>query len=512
MKTTVITSILTLFVFFQSFAQPHEPSNLLIAFNPDTHPDTIAYYRDSLLFAEQVWVSPLTETRLWTLSFPFEYDVNGETMLIENVIDAFTGVNGNRDGGDLNLEGGGLDLKATVSYFPGGAVGVPGLPCGNKFDYYHSQGESPVKIAILDSGAFLEIEGSADYPFKPNVEKITDYIDASNNGEDQNNHGTHLLSIMDYVASKELEGDNSGITYDIRRILDADNRGNVANLIYAAEQAAVDGANIINLSLGFDNSFGNEFFITNMLEALEEHNVLVVASAGNNGYNLGETDWILPATLNYGNFVTVGSVNCRPRKNGFSNYGEYSVDLGMVGTKIDGYGIDGELIALTGTSQAAAIISGMAGVLATHQEEFDAHELKCALMEGVDVYNSLNNKFASAGVANASRSHNILKEGCDNIYDGGPFISPLSKDVQTGDNEIYPNPVSDMLYLKLDQGEYDISIMDIQGRTQFVKQVIVEDDETEIKINLRDFASGGIYFLSTTDATGQVNTHKLVKH
>lgn len=82
-------------------------------------------------------------------------------------------------------------------------------------------------------------------------------------------------------------------------------------------------------------------------------------------------------------------------------------------------------------------------------------------------------------------------------------------DFQTSEIQIYPNPVEDMLYLRIPEtknGQKNkISLINIAGRTVFEFDTYLN----YLMIDVNEYASG-IYFLTSSNEQGEISTNKLI--
>ena len=518
MKTAILSLCITCSLIFGLNAQPsqYDPQTYLISFEKGTSEIHIDEVMEDLNSTE-VWVSPLSETRLWKFNdFPILITMpDGTSYIAEDILQGQTGVHAHRDDDD-SLVGGGLNelTDAKYSITTGGPLN-PTLPCLEEYRYFLKQGtKSSVKVAIVDSGVQQEINGSTTYPFDPIIYNIKDYLDGTaGGGVDQNNHGTHLLSIMNFVAEYHDPESSSNVSYDVRRILDAENTGSLADLIYATEEALVAGANIVNLSLSFYDADGtNEHFVKILIDEVEELNALLVVSAGNNSDNLDITDAILPASLQSPNLVTVGALYCNRKLTDFSNFGLASVDIATAGENVAGYDRFGNIVNFDGTSQAAAIVSGLSALLGTYQSTFDGQAIKCALIEGSRPASTLNGKIFSEGFVDAIRSKRKVVRGCETIYgDGGPGEARSIESDKFLDSDAFPNPFTNVINLNLNKGTYKIQVSNTQGKIMFSQNIISELDGEVHSLDLSSLANNAIHFITILNDAGEQTVHKVFR-
>ncbi|WP_405209204.1 S8 family serine peptidase [Aquimarina sp. LLG6339-5] len=159
---------------------------------------------------------------------------------------------------------------------------------------------------------------------------------------------------------------------------------------------AVDnGAKVINMSFGKTFSLHKEW-IFDALRYAAKHDVLIVSSAGNGSLDLEKENHYYPNDNdNNGEefsdtFMLIGAISNQLNSDllpYFSNYGKTDVDLFAPGHKIyttfpkNNYKLD------SGTSLAAGIVSGVAGLIRSYYPDLSAIEVKNILMESGTRYN-----------------------------------------------------------------------------------------------------------------------------
>jgi hypothetical protein len=115
-------------------------------------------------------------------------------------------------------------------------------------------------------------------------------------------------------------------------------------------------ANIVNLSVENDNLAGLE-------NVLQNNQLLVVAAAGNDGLNVDENPRYPAAAAMRDRLITVAAHDATGKLASFSNWGKNLVDLAAPGCQIDSTLPGGKRGALSGTSQAAPLVSFTAALL-----------------------------------------------------------------------------------------------------------------------------------------------------
>ena len=244
-------------------------------------------------------------------------------------------------------------------------------------------GFSEVIVAVIDSGVAIlhpDLEaGSAvnnfDLPDGLDNDESGyiddtfgwDFFDNDNNPFDENGHGTLVASIIS--AENNNNTGITGISPTARilpiRIFSDFGRGHIpilgiSDLVFALNYALIRNARIINLSLG-----GFAFSNTEKLafDLLDEAGILVIASAGNGGFDgIGDNndlEPIYPASYTSPNIISVAALDRSGRLAYFSNHGANSVDIAAPGTDILGADITRETIFFEDfNSRAPGWISG----------------------------------------------------------------------------------------------------------------------------------------------------------
>lgn len=175
------------------------------------------------------------------------------------------------------------------------------------------------------------------------------------------------------------------------------------DIALAIRYAVNNGAKVINISSGKDFSLHKSWVLDAILYA-EKNNVLIVTSAGNNSKNLD-----LPELENYpndenlngeeltSNFIKVGASNYlldNNLKDDVTNFGKDDVDVFAPGNKIYTTSLKENEAAYafkSGTSYAAPIVSGVAGLIYAYYPNLSVSEIKKIIIETGITYSVLVN-------------------------------------------------------------------------------------------------------------------------
>lgn len=198
--------------------------------------------------------------------------------------------------------------------------------------------EPSATVAIVDSG----IERSA----LPSDSVIRDRIDLTDDTGEVSPHGTEIASIVAAQAP-------SARLLDIR-VLDGDGSGSTRDVARGIEAALASGADVINLSSAVPAS---DPAIRAAMRAAVDAGSVVVVAAGNDARDLGrDPAWRAiaadPCT------VVVGAAREDGTPLATSNHGSGVVEAWVDGDAVPAVGLDGQLVAISGTSPAAAAVTG----------------------------------------------------------------------------------------------------------------------------------------------------------
>jgi serine protease len=244
-------------------------------------------------------------------------------------------------------------------------------------------------------------------------------------------------------------------------------------LIYAAD----NGADIINCSWGLLNQSQSEQDIIN---AVWEEGVLIIASAGGNSNDTP----IYPAA--YDHVMAVTATDQTDHKAYFAGFGSW-VDISAPGVEVYAiYGDDYSIV--SGTSFSAAMVSGLAGLVATWYPDLVNDEIQEIIESSADPIDHLNPGFE--GMLGAGRINSLACVRTAVEYeDTSPTLF--------GFDPNYPNPFNSSTVLSFHLGEalpVEISIYSIMGqRVATLHQGMLEAGEHRIPWDADDLPSG-VYF------------------
>jgi thermitase len=229
----------------------------------------------------------------------------------------------------------GLTVTAADYDLIAGRWGVERINVSAAWD--EADGFRGVLVAVLDTGI------ASDAPFAHRIMASMDFTGIGST-EDEHGHGTHMAGTIAAIAP------NANLLN--ARVADRRGRCSTPDVARAIRWAADRGAQVINISLEVAPSPELE----RAVNYAWERGAIVVAAAGNSG----STTPAFPAA-----YVTVMAVAGTNQSDGLavlSNHGDW-VDIAAPGFKIYAERPGNELGYETGTSPAAAHVSGVAALL-----------------------------------------------------------------------------------------------------------------------------------------------------
>ena len=253
-------------------------------------------------------------------------------------------------------------------------------------------GDADVTIAIVDEGIKYDhpdLEGTVA------SDRGRDFVDDDDDPYPDvladEYHGTHVAGIAAAGTDNAIGiAGISNATLLSVRALDETGVGSTADIADGIQWATDNGANIINLSLG---GGGYSETLQKAVSYAYEKDVLLIAAAGNDSG--GPVSY--PAA--YDECIAVSALDPDGSLASYSNTGS-QIELAAPGTNLlstwtnDGYST------LTGTSMAAPVVSGVTGLILSHQN-ISNEEVRSRLKDTA-VDTGLSNNKQGAGLVDAS--------------------------------------------------------------------------------------------------------------
>jgi subtilisin family serine protease len=191
------------------------------------------------------------------------------------------------------------------------------------------------------------------------------FVNNTANVQDDNGHGT--ITAMEIGAHSTIDPRIMGGAYGselmVLKAMDASGHATSQTIGTAIHYAVDHGASVINLSLG---AHSTDMEIQNAMQYAYDRGAIVVAAAGNDGTSSVE----FPAA--YAKvFSTVIAVGATQNTKGHEAMAAFSNTAGdhvfnfvdAIGTGINGFSLDGQINAWSGTSMSAPLVAAEAAIL-----------------------------------------------------------------------------------------------------------------------------------------------------
>lgn len=226
-----------------------------------------------------------------------------------------------------------------------------------------------IKIAVIDSGCFHHDD------LKANLLEGKNYFDGSTDTSDIDGHGTHVSGI---IAAENNDFGIIGVAPKAKIVpLKCFENNNASfDIIAEAIYDAVDlfDCQIINMSFGTSI---NSRTIKEAINYAHKNGLILVAAVG----NYGTSTIYYPA--GYEEVIGVGSVGSDKEKSEFSQSNK-SVTVVAPGEMVKSTSNTNDYEYKQGTSQSAPLVSGMAAILVSMDDNISNEDFKRILIEFSD--------------------------------------------------------------------------------------------------------------------------------
>jgi subtilisin family serine protease len=218
-----------------------------------------------------------------------------------------------------------------------------------------------------------------------------DVVNRDSDPMDDADHGTHVAGIIGALGNNGIGV--AGINWNVRlmacKFMDSDGYGTVAGAIECMDYigALTDRGVAI---VAANASWGSYAYSQALFDAIDAHRtkgILFVAAAGNNDYN-NDLAPHYPSSYYLSNVIAVASTNTADFLGVYSNWGRTSVHVGAPGDDIWSTTGRNTYGPFTGTSMAAAHVTGIAALLKAQDPARDWKAIKNLILAGGDRYAS----------------------------------------------------------------------------------------------------------------------------
>jgi len=501
MKNLLITIQFVFLISLLTAQNNYDQLRYLVVFNDDI-PTSIINQIKTEHQAEELWVSPYSSVRYWK-SPGYPHYVNND--LISDIKEEVKKLTGRAE-----VTGSGLNYDVVNFGEPLGYSGPELSPCYLSFQPSSNASHNSTIVSILDTGLKPFGTYPPEFTFEYGNYTGYNYIDGVPDMQDDNGHGTHIAGIISHVSQHlDLNGLNglniSDIKFDIRKVFDEQGHGSISDIVYAFDDAVLLGAKVINMSFAYygEKSVNKPDPLEHSILKAAQDEVLVVCAAGNEELNNDIAQFpAYPASYTCDNILSVGSINCHSDLSTFSNFGEQSVDVTFLGEFVHGPSPQGDLVSKSGTSQATAVVSGIATAATTYLTFPDYNKVKCAILNTAKYSQSLQGYVLSSGVADALNAATISAlQSCE--YNGHvDFRSNTSISEDQLDWKISPNPMNNNGILNINStiaGSYNLQIFNMDGKLNMSTNVKCKVGENAIYMDDLSSLNSGTYIIKISN-------------
>jgi subtilisin family serine protease len=311
-------------------------------------------------------------------------------------------------------------------HYTGQGVNLPGADINAPDAWNLTTGNKNIVLAVIDTGVDYTHPDLAPNMFRNEADCNDNGIDDDGNGYvddchgisvvagnsdpmDDDSHGTHIAGILGAAGNNSIgvAGVNWTTSILACKFLDGDGYGTTAGAIECLNYLAAlkdRGVNIV----ASNNSWGGGLYSQALKDAIDtqrQRGILFIAAAGDAELP-GDNDdrQTFPCTYNLPNIICAGSTYMNDGYfSHISNYGKRTVHIAAPGSRITStvpvaYGSYAED---SGTSMAAAFVTGVAGLIKASYPNADWREIRNRILLGGDDRKYLADKTITGKKLNA---------------------------------------------------------------------------------------------------------------
>ncbi len=283
----------------------------------------------------------------------------------------------------------------------------------------YQTGSPNIRIGVFDTGIDTD-----NTDLKNKIDQAISFVTGDPYAGDKFGHGTNVASL---IAAEANNGFGiSGVCWGCRlvavKVLSNTGAGVTSDLAEALRWAAANNIQIINMSLGNGTGGDPGSVLSDAIKAAYDQGILLIAAAGNEGANS------VSYPARYDQVISVGAIDpTTGERAAFSNYKDGS-ELMAPGVDIfgDTFPNIGNVPITSGTSFAAPLAAGVAGLLWSEQPSLTRDEVRSRLSSSTKDLNTPGwdeqTAFGSVDAAAALRVAAFkVKQGKDVVSYPNPF-------------------------------------------------------------------------------------------
>ena len=267
---------------------------------------------------------------------------------------------------------------------------------------------SDIVVAVIDSGVDSlcpdlqdKVDTARGYNFYGWMQGNLQLVPRDDYG-----HGTHIAGIIAASANGTvgITGLNTKAKILPIRFTDGGGRGTQLDAAAAIHYAVDMKARIINCSWGY---YQYNQVLKEAIEYALSKGVIVIAAVGNDGFNAKQ----YPAAFD--GVLSIGSVDAKKKHLAFSNSGDY-LDFVTYGDNLYSTLPNGQYGAKSGTSQSAALFTGIVARILSFKTELSPKELQTLLIQNSDLIDTASkDELTGYGILNIPKLFKALDAPVD---------------------------------------------------------------------------------------------------
>ena len=509
-----LKKLLLLFLFFPIFLlgyinssnaqSTYDDDTFIILFDNNTSANKIELFRQEFN-ATEIWISPYAGIRFWKINF-FPFTLSSTGQKINDINEGVKAANERP-----SVDGVGFNYKTTIPSFNKGTRidGGNNINCKPFTINTNDLGAVPnqyFKIAIFDTG--ISEFGDSSIYYNNLFEGLyigKDFVNNDAIPNDDHGHGTHIAGI---ISSLNDDISLNPFEYHIYKTHDQNGEGYLSDIILALDEAIIQQVDMINMSFSYAKRYDLASTSIDPFEyqinLAKNNGILIMASAGNEHHNNDGDIRYYPASFRNKNIIAVASTDCMNELSKFSNYGQTTVDVAILGENIKGPDMSGHTAIKSGTSQACAFTTKVAMILAQESGYMNWENIKCRILNGSILSNFQIQQLLLKGIINLPNSL-ALNPCFPNQFPALNLKTTVLKTVS------FNNPVSQEIYLYYtakDDFLLDLNLFDLSGK-QIISYLGINKEKTTISVST---LPAGIYILKIKDRlSGKELIEKIIK-
>ncbi|UUU30518.1 type VII secretion-associated serine protease mycosin [Streptomyces sp. CA-210063] len=259
-----------------------------------------------------------------------------------------------------------------------------------------------IRVAVIDTGV-----DDKNPQLKTAVDKAAgrDFLSKGKDADPTNDQVGHGTKVAGIIAARPLDGTGfvglaPNATIIPIRQNDADNSGDSDSMAEAITYAVSQGADVINISQDTTKPLSNTSKLATAVREALARDVVVVASAGNDGLD-GKAKNTYPAAFQ--GVLAVASSDRNNERASFSQAGEF-VGVAAPGVDIVSTVPDGGQCTDNGTSFSAPFVAGVAALLREKHKDWSTAQIVTQIEQTAERSVNGHDKFVGWGVVDPVRA------------------------------------------------------------------------------------------------------------